>query len=43
LAIESESGTMLSGAGDDGHFLVQLTGNVVTSLEGAENPVAPVR
>jgi len=43
LVIESESGTMLSGAGDDGHFLVQLTGNVVTSLEGAENPVAPVR
>jgi len=43
LAIESESGTMLSGAGDDGHFLVQLTGSVVTSLEGAENPVAPPR
>ena len=43
LAIESESGTTLSGAGDDGHFLVQLTGTVVTSLEGAEDPVAPVR
>ena len=43
LAIESESPTALSGAGDDGHFLVQLTGSVVTSLEGAENPVAPVR
>src|ERR1035438_6812035 len=43
LAIDSESGTTLSGAGDDGHFLVQLTGNVVTSLEGAENPLAPVR
>jgi len=43
FASESESGTMLSGAGDDGHFLVQLTGNVVASLEGAENPVAPVR
>ena len=43
LAIESESGAMLSGAGDDGHFLVQLKGNVVTSLEGAEDPVAPVR
>ena len=38
LAIESESGTAVSGAGDDGHFLVRLTGNVVTSLEGAENP-----
>ncbi|MGA3039834.1 MAG: hypothetical protein ABSF54_03475 [Bryobacteraceae bacterium] len=36
LAIESESGTALSGTGDDGHFLVQLTGSVVTSLEGAE-------
>ena len=43
LAIESESATMLSGEGDDGHFLVQLRGNVVTSLEGAENPLAPVR
>jgi hypothetical protein len=43
MAVESESGTMLSGAGDDGNFLVQLTGNVVTSLEGAEKPVAPVR
>jgi hypothetical protein len=43
LAIESESGTTLSGAGDDGHFLVQLTGNAVTSLEGAESAVAPVR
>jgi hypothetical protein len=40
LAIESESGTALSGTGDDGHFLVQLTGSVVTSLEGAENSVA---
>jgi hypothetical protein len=43
LAIESESGATLSGAGDDGHFLVQLTGKVVTSLEGAENAVGPVR
>jgi hypothetical protein len=43
MAVESESGTMLSGAGDDGNFLVQLTGTVVTSLEGAEKPVAPVR
>src|SRR6202050_1807859 len=40
LAIESESPTTLSGAGDDGHFLVQLTGNLVTSVEGAEDPVA---
>jgi hypothetical protein len=43
LAIESESQTTLAGTGDDGHFIVQLTGNVVTSLEGTENPVAPVR
>ena len=37
LAIESESDTAFSGAGDDGHFLVQLTGNVVTSTEGTES------
>jgi hypothetical protein len=43
MTVESESATTLAGAGDGGHFLVQLTGNVVTSLEGAENPVAPVR
>jgi len=43
LAIDSEDATTLAGVGDDGHFLVQVTGNVVTSLEGAENPVAPVR
>jgi hypothetical protein len=43
MAIESESPTALSGAGDDGHFLVQLTGSMVTSLEGAEGPVPPVR
>ena len=43
LAIESESPTTLTGTGDDGHFLVQLSGNVVTSLEGAEDVVAPVR
>jgi hypothetical protein len=43
LAIESESATMVSGAGDDGHFLVRLTGSVVTSLEGAESAAVPVR
>jgi hypothetical protein len=43
LTIESESDTMLSGIGDDGHFLLRLAGTVVTSLEGAEDPVAPVR
>ncbi|MGC9950743.1 MAG: hypothetical protein ABSF64_30615 [Bryobacteraceae bacterium] len=40
LAIESESATTIAGTGDDGHFLVQLTGKVVSSLEGAENSVA---
>ncbi len=43
LEIKSESDTSVSGLGDDGYFLVQLTGSVVTSLEGAENPVEPVR
>ena len=41
MTIESESGTALSGVGDDGHFLVQLTGNTMTSVEGAENAIAP--
>jgi hypothetical protein len=41
LVIESETAAMLSGTGDDGHFLVRLTGNVVTSVEGAESPIAP--
>jgi hypothetical protein len=41
VAIESEATTVFAGAGDDGHFLVRLTGNVVTSVEGAENPIAP--
>lgn len=43
LAIESESDTSLAGSGDDGHFLVQLTGAVVTSVEGAADPVSPAR
>jgi hypothetical protein len=43
LIIESESGTELSGSCSDGHFLVRLKGNVVTSVEGAENALAPVR
>jgi hypothetical protein len=43
LAIESESPSTISGTGDDGYFLVQLTGTVLTSIEGAESPVAPVR
>lgn len=41
--IKSASGTALAGLGDDGYFVVQLNGGMVTSIEGAENPVAPVR
>lgn len=40
LEIESESDTTLAGIGDDGHFLTQLAGSVVTSVEGAESAVA---
>jgi len=40
---ESESDTSLAGTGDDGHFLVQLNGAVVTSVEGAADAVAPAR
>ena len=36
LAIETDDAATLAGTGDDGRFLVRLTGNVVTSLEGAE-------
>jgi hypothetical protein len=43
VEIASESDTMLAGIGDDGHFLVQLAGSVVTSVEGAENPIAAAR
>jgi hypothetical protein len=43
MEISSESEASVAGLGDDGYFLLQLTGNVVTSLEGAENPVDPVR
>ena len=42
FSVESESGAALSGTGDDGHFLVQLTGNVVTSIEGADQPIAHI-
>jgi len=43
LEIKSENDTTLTGSGDDGYFLMKLTDRVVTSLEGAENPVSPVR
>ena len=37
MQVVSESDTSLAGTGDDGYFLVQLSGTVVTSLEGAES------
>src|ERR1700722_1079721 len=43
LEIKSESETSVSGLGDDGYFLLRLTGSAVSSLEGAENPVEPAR
>jgi hypothetical protein len=43
LEIKSESDALVTGLGDDGYFALQVTGSVVTSLEGAENPVEPVR
>jgi len=43
LEIKSESDTAVSGAGDDGYFLLQLAGSLVTSVEGAEDPVEPLR
>ena len=41
--IGSESDTALAGKGDDGYFRVELSGAIVTSIEGAEDPVDPVR
>ena len=43
IEIQSESDASLSGVGDDGNFLLRLTGAAVTSVEGAESAVAPVR
>ena len=43
LEIQSQSESSVSGMGDDGYFLLQLKGSVVSSLEGAENPIEPVR
>jgi hypothetical protein len=40
IAIESDTATALSGTADDGHFLVRITGAVVTSIEGAEDQIA---
>jgi len=41
VEVKSEIDDSVAGAGDDGYFLVRVTGAVVTSVEGAENPVAP--
>lgn len=43
LTIESETGATLSGSSDDGHFLLQLSGKLVSSVEGAENPLPPAQ
>lgn len=43
LEIQSETDTALFGRGDDGYFRLQLAGAVVSSIEGAANPVEPVR
>jgi len=37
MEVATESDTTLAGTGDDGYFLVRLSGTVVTSLEGAES------
>ena len=39
IEVKSEGDDSVAGVGDDGYFLVQVTGAVVTSVEGAENPV----
>jgi len=43
LAIDSESDTTLAGKSDDGYFRVQLSGAVVSSAEGAEDPLGTLR
>jgi len=36
MEMESEDSAAMAGTGDDGHFRVQLSGSIVTSVEGAE-------
>jgi hypothetical protein len=43
MEVQSRSDHALAGMGDDGYFLVQWNGPLVTSVEGAGNPIAPVR
>lgn len=43
LHITSETDTTLAGSGDDGYFRVARNGAVVTSVEGAEDPIQPLR
>jgi hypothetical protein len=38
MEVTGESEGMLSGIGDDGHFLVRLDGNRVSSIEGLSSP-----
>jgi hypothetical protein len=39
MRVASETGTVLTGEGDDGYFRVNLEGNVVRSMEGCEKPI----
>ena len=41
--IQSENEAAVAGMGDDGYFLLQVKGTVVTSIEGTEEPLGPAR
>jgi hypothetical protein len=43
IDVQSETDSVVSGVGDDGYFRLELHGALFTSLEGAENPIEPVR
>lgn len=43
LDISTQDETTVSGSGDDGYFHLKLSGTVMTSLEGAGNPIDSVR
>ena len=38
MEVTGRSEGMLSGSGDDGHFVVRLDGNQVSSVEGLASP-----
>ncbi len=40
LTVDTEGDATVSGTGDDGHFVVQLSGNTVSSIEGTEDKAA---